>query len=159
MPQWAFLPLPRTVPQLFFPKSPSRMWLSPHFGPGQTDPATLISPASSIVTRINTVVMSAASMSKFLTQVKVSMAPFSPSSKTAKIFLSRIITNDSLAANPALKIVTDSHADLTKPSTIQVTYKDGKTLELKTDDIKVNDVLRQVGKHAKKLQEKEDATA
>ncbi|KAF8939238.1 hypothetical protein BGZ58_010321 [Dissophora ornata] len=103
--------------------------------------------------------MSAASMSKFLTQVKVSMAPFSPSSKTAKIFLSRIITNDSLAANPALKIVTDSHADLTKPSTIQVTYKDGKTLELKTDDIKVNDVLRQVGKHAKKLQEKEDATA
>ncbi|KAI7822132.1 hypothetical protein BC939DRAFT_454082 [Gamsiella multidivaricata] len=103
--------------------------------------------------------MSAASMSKFLTQVKVSMAPFSPASKTAKIFLSRIITSDATAANPTLKIVTDSHADVTKSATIHVTYKDGKTLDLKADDMKVNDVLRQVGKHAKKLQEKEDAAS
>ncbi|KAF8985807.1 39S ribosomal protein L44, mitochondrial [Entomortierella lignicola] len=103
--------------------------------------------------------MSAASMSKFLTQVKVSMAPFAPSSKTAKIFLSRIITSDSVAANPALKIVTDSHADVSKPATINVTYKDGKTLNLKASDMKVDDVLRQVGKHARKLQEKEDASS
>ncbi|ORZ12056.1 hypothetical protein BCR41DRAFT_308105 [Lobosporangium transversale] len=98
-------------------------------------------------------------MSKFLTQVKVSMAPFSPSSKTAKIFLSRIITNDALTVNPALKIVTDSHGDVSKPATIQVTYKDGKTLNLQAGEMKVNDVLRQVGKHARKLQEKEDAAA
>ncbi|KAF9968084.1 39S ribosomal protein L44, mitochondrial [Mortierella alpina] len=103
--------------------------------------------------------MSAASMSKFLTQVKVSMAPFSPASKSAKIFLSRIITNDSMTANPALKIVTQSHADVTKAPLISVTYKDGKTLDLQTGEMKVNDVLRQVGKHARKLQEKEDATA
>ncbi|KAF9925841.1 39S ribosomal protein L44, mitochondrial [Mortierella antarctica] len=103
--------------------------------------------------------MSAASMSKFLTQVKVSMAPFSPASKSAKIFLSRIITNDSMAANPALKIVTQSHADVTKAPQISITYKDGKTLDLQTGEMKVNDVLRQVGKHARKLQEKEDATA
>ncbi|KAG0369065.1 hypothetical protein BGZ54_000432 [Gamsiella multidivaricata] len=87
------------------------------------------------------------------------MAPFSPASKTAKIFLSRIITSDATAANPTLKIVTDSHADVTKSATIHVTYKDGKTLDLKADDMKVNDVLRQVGKHAKKLQEKEDAAS
>ncbi|CAO3572392.1 unnamed protein product [Mortierella alpina] len=103
--------------------------------------------------------MSAASMSKFLTQVKVSMAPFSPASKSAKIFLSRIITNDSMAANPALKIVTQSHANVTKAPLISITYKDGKTLDLQTGEMKVNDVLRQVGKHARKLQEKEDATA
>ncbi|KAF9565950.1 39S ribosomal protein L44, mitochondrial [Mortierella alpina] len=103
--------------------------------------------------------MSAASMSKFLTQVKVSMAPFSPASKSAKIFLSRIITNDSLAANPALKIVTQSHADVSKAPLISITYKDGKTLDLQSGEMKVNDVLRQVGKHARKLQEKEDATA
>ncbi|KAF9283866.1 39S ribosomal protein L44, mitochondrial [Mortierella alpina] len=103
--------------------------------------------------------MSAATMSKFLTQVKVSMAPFSPASKSAKIFLSRIITNDSMAANPALKIVTQSHADVTKAPLISITYKDGKTLDLQTGEMKVNDVLRQVGKHARKLQEKEDATA
>ncbi|KAF9365679.1 hypothetical protein BGX34_009014 [Mortierella sp. NVP85] len=103
--------------------------------------------------------MSAPSMSKFMTHIKVSMAPFSPSSKTTKIFLSRIITNGSMAANPALKIVTDSHADISKPSTIHITYKDGKTLDLKTDEMKINEVLRQVGKHAKKLQEKEDTVA
>ncbi|KAG0359120.1 39S ribosomal protein L44, mitochondrial [Podila minutissima] len=103
--------------------------------------------------------MSASSMSKFMTQVKVTMAPFSPTSKASKIFLSRIITNDALAANPALKIVTSSHADVNKAPTISVTYKDGKTLELQTGDMKVNDVLRQVGKHARKLQEKEDASA
>ncbi|KAG0305868.1 39S ribosomal protein L44, mitochondrial [Dissophora globulifera] len=103
--------------------------------------------------------MSAASMSKFLTQVKVSMAPFSPASKSAKIFLSRIITNDAIAANPALKIVTDSHADVSKSATIHVTYKDGKTLDINAGEMKVNDVLRQVGKHARKLQEKEDASS
>ncbi|KAF9954693.1 39S ribosomal protein L44, mitochondrial [Mortierella alpina] len=103
--------------------------------------------------------MSAASMSKFLTQVKVSMAPFSPASKSAKIFLSRIVTNDAMAANPALKIVTQSHADVTKAPQISIIYKDGKTLDLQTGEMKVNDVLRQVGKHARKLQEKEDATA
>ncbi|KAF9185258.1 hypothetical protein BGZ51_008623 [Haplosporangium sp. Z 767] len=103
--------------------------------------------------------MSAASMSKFLTQIKVSMAPFSPASKTSKIFLSRIITNDALAANPALKVILDSHADVTKAPLISVTYKDGKTLDLQAGDMKVNDVLRQVGKHARKLQEKEDATS
>lgn len=76
-----------------------------------------------------------------------------------RIFLSRIITSDSMAANPALKIVTDSHADVARGASISITYKDGKTLDLKTDDMKVNDVLRQVGKHARKLQEKEDATS
>ncbi|KAG0209958.1 39S ribosomal protein L44, mitochondrial [Mortierella sp. GBA30] len=103
--------------------------------------------------------MSAATMSKFLTQVKVSMAPFSPASKTAKIFLSRIITNDSMSANPTLKIVSDLHADVSKAPLISVTYKDGKTLDLQAGEMKVNDVLRQVGKHARKLQEKEDASS
>ncbi|KAG0343034.1 39S ribosomal protein L44, mitochondrial [Podila humilis] len=98
-------------------------------------------------------------MAKFLTQVKVTMAPFSPASKSSKIFLSRIITNASLTANPTLKIVTSSHADVNKAPSISVTYKDGKTLELQTADMKVNDVLRQVGKHARKLQEKEEASA
>ncbi|GJJ76419.1 large subunit ribosomal protein L53 [Entomortierella parvispora] len=103
--------------------------------------------------------MSAANMTRFLTQVKVTLAPFAPASKTSKIFLSRIITSDALAANPTLKIVTDSHADISKPPTISVTYKDGKTLDINAGDMKVNDVLRQVGKHARKLQEKEEANA
>ncbi|KAI8363708.1 hypothetical protein B0O80DRAFT_378394 [Mortierella sp. GBAus27b] len=98
-------------------------------------------------------------MSKFMTQIKVSMAPFAPTSKTAKIFLSRIITKGALAANPAIKIVTDSHADTSKPSSIHITYKDGKTLDLKTDEMKISEVLRQAGKHAKKLQEKEDMSS
>ncbi|KAG0255380.1 hypothetical protein BG011_005170 [Mortierella polycephala] len=102
--------------------------------------------------------MSAASMSKFLTQIKVSMAPFSPASKTAKIFLSRIVTNDALAVNPTLNVVMNSHADVTKAPLISITYKDGKTLDLQAGDMKVDDVLRQVGKHARKLQEKEDAS-
>jgi len=58
-----------------------------------------------------------------------------------------------------LKIVTSSHADINKAPTLSITYKDGKTLELQTGDMKVNDVLRQVGKHARKLQEKEDASS
>ncbi|KAF9411945.1 hypothetical protein BGZ94_001193 [Podila epigama] len=103
--------------------------------------------------------MSAPSMVKYMTQVKVTMAPFSPAAKSSKIFLSRIITNDALAASPALKIVTNSHADVNKAPTVSITYKDGKVLELKTGEMKVNDVLRQVGKHARKLQEKEDASS
>ncbi|KAF9920673.1 39S ribosomal protein L44, mitochondrial [Linnemannia zychae] len=103
--------------------------------------------------------MSAASLSKFMTQVKVSMAPFSPASKTAKIFLSRIVTNDALNVNPTMKIVTESHADLNKAPSIHITYKDGKTLELQPGEMKIDDVLRQVGKHARKLQEKEDASS
>ncbi|KAG0050885.1 39S ribosomal protein L44, mitochondrial [Gryganskiella cystojenkinii] len=103
--------------------------------------------------------MSATTMAKFMTQVKVTLAPFSPASKTSKIFLSRIITSDALTANPALKIITESHADVSKPPKITVTYKDGKTLDINAGEMKVNDVLRQVGKHTRKLQEKEEASA
>ncbi|KAF9584960.1 hypothetical protein BGW38_004484 [Lunasporangiospora selenospora] len=98
--------------------------------------------------------MSASSLAKFITQIKVSMAPFSPASKTSKM-----VTKDAIAANPALKVVTESHADVDKAPTLFVAYKDGKTLNLETGDMKINDVLRQVGKHARKLQEKEDASA
>ncbi|KAG0228243.1 39S ribosomal protein L44, mitochondrial [Actinomortierella wolfii] len=101
----------------------------------------------------------ASSLTRFLTNVKISMAPFSPASKSSKIFLSRIVTSDAINANPTLKIVTDTHADVNKPPVLSVTYKDGKTLELQTAEMNINDVLRQVGRHARKLQEKEDALA
>jgi hypothetical protein len=40
---------------------------------------------------------------------------------------------------------------------LNVKYKDGKTLELATSKFGINDVLHTFGKHAKKLQDAEDA--
>ncbi|KAI9229172.1 MAG: hypothetical protein DHS80DRAFT_22653 [Piptocephalis tieghemiana] len=88
--------------------------------------------------------------------IKLTFPPISFKAKSARIFLSRIQTEEAFQANPTCKITTD--LNLQAPdATVSVKYKDGKTMDLVTSTIPVQEVLSVFGKHAKKLQEAEDA--
>lgn len=76
--------------------------------------------------------------------------------------------------NPTIKIATDVLSDPTAPSKINVVYRksklnylyrnilinilgDGQKLALESDKMKINNILQVVNKHAKKLEEIEQA--
>ncbi|RUS20987.1 hypothetical protein BC937DRAFT_93893 [Endogone sp. FLAS-F59071] len=96
---------------------------------------------------------------KHINEVKVTLTPFNPNAKSSRLFLSRILTDEVKIDNPALKVSTSVMSDFNAIPSIHVTYRDGKKLDIHPGDMKVNDVLTLVNKHAKKLQEEQDANA
>jgi large subunit ribosomal protein L53 len=73
------------------------------------------------------------------------------------LFLNHINTDAARKVNPTIKIVTDVLNDPTAPSHIQVAYKDGQKLSLDADKMKISNIVQTVNKHAKKLEEIEEA--
>ncbi|KAI7869131.1 hypothetical protein BDF14DRAFT_1785154 [Spinellus fusiger] len=96
---------------------------------------------------------------KQLDQVRVTLSPFNAASKSTRLFLYRINTDTTRKLNPMMKITTQVMADPATASHISVVYRDGKTLSMATDSLKINHVLQVIGKHAKKLEEAEQAKA
>ncbi|KAL1919719.1 mitochondrial 54S ribosomal mL53 domain-containing protein [Calcarisporiella thermophila] len=99
---------------------------------------------------------------KYIDTLKISFSPFhsSPGTKSSRIFLSRVMTAKARLINPNLKLTT-SLLSGQAPSQILVTYRDGKKLEISPDksNMKIDDVLGLVNEHARKLQEKEEASS
>ncbi|ORY03618.1 hypothetical protein K493DRAFT_206840 [Basidiobolus meristosporus CBS 931.73] len=96
-------------------------------------------------------------MLKHIKEIKVHISPFNTKSKSARLFLSRIITNESKESNPNCKVVTNYLTDNKAPSNVQVVFRDGKQFDLRSNDMKIDDILTVVQKHSKKLQELEDS--
>jgi hypothetical protein len=92
--------------------------------------------------------------------------------------LNYVNTNGARKVNPTIKIATDVLSDPAAPSHIQVVYRkcesciccndmiaiikktvlgDGQKLALEGDKMKINNILQVVNKHAKKLEEIEQA--
>ncbi|RUP46008.1 hypothetical protein BC936DRAFT_147463 [Jimgerdemannia flammicorona] len=96
---------------------------------------------------------------KHINEVKVTLAPFSITAKSSRLFLARIMTDKARIANPALKVSTTILSDVDAKPSINVTYRDGKKLEVQAGEMNIDSVIMIVNKHAKKLQEEQDATA
>ncbi|KAG0174035.1 hypothetical protein DFQ28_008897 [Apophysomyces sp. BC1034] len=96
---------------------------------------------------------------KHITEVKLALSPFNITSKSSRLFLNRINTSESRKINPTIKINTSVLTDPKAPSTLQVIYRDGKQLDVKPDNLKIDNILQLVNKHAKKLDEAEQAKA
>ncbi|KAI9360178.1 hypothetical protein BD770DRAFT_46673 [Pilaira anomala] len=92
-----------------------------------------------------------------ITEIKVALAPFNAASKSSRLFLNRVNTNGARKVNPTIKINTSILSDVNAPSHIQVVYRDGQKLALEADKMKINNILQVVNKHAKKLEEIEQA--
>lgn len=94
-----------------------------------------------------------------------------------RLFLNRVNTNGARKVNPNIKINTNILSDPTAPSHIQVVYRkwtlfcskkyliltgeccigDGQKLAFEADKMKISNILQVVNKHAKKLEEIEQA--
>ncbi|KAG2220411.1 hypothetical protein INT45_000636 [Circinella minor] len=94
-----------------------------------------------------------------INNVKVSLSPFNKASKASRLFLNRVNTDEARRANPALKITATMLNDVQAPSRIDVVYRDGKTLGLDSDKLKIDNIVELVNKHAKKLEEAEQANS
>ncbi|KAI9496286.1 hypothetical protein BDB00DRAFT_758817 [Zychaea mexicana] len=96
---------------------------------------------------------------RHINDIKVSLSPFNTASKASRLFLNRVNTNEARKLNPALKITTTILSDAQAPSRIDVVYRDGKKLGLDTDKLKIDNIVELVNKHAKKLEEVEQANS
>ncbi|KAL0082223.1 hypothetical protein J3Q64DRAFT_1235786 [Phycomyces blakesleeanus] len=96
---------------------------------------------------------------KQINEVRIALSPFNTASKSSRLFINRISTNESRKLNPTIKIVTDVLADPKAESVINVLYRDGKTLKVESDKLKIDNLVQVVSKHAKKLEEAEQAKA
>ncbi|ORY96512.1 hypothetical protein BCR43DRAFT_491822 [Syncephalastrum racemosum] len=96
---------------------------------------------------------------RHITDIKVALAPFNKASKASRLFLNRLDTNDARKINPTMKISTSFLQDPKAASHIAVTYRDGKKLALDSDKLNIDTILEVVNKHARKLEEVEQANS
>ncbi|KAJ9062575.1 hypothetical protein DSO57_1009378 [Entomophthora muscae] len=90
-------------------------------------------------------------MLKYVTKIDIKFAPFNPNSGPAKYFLNQIYTDKNLESNPKCKINANVSSIFDTTPFVSVTFKDGKLLNLKTDNMKVKDIVSAVKKHSTKL--------
>ncbi|KAJ2510019.1 hypothetical protein GGI11_005647 [Coemansia sp. RSA 2049] len=96
------------------------------------------------------------SMLKQITKIRVAFCPFSKHSTSATVFLNQALSKKNSMANPScdIKIVTTDYS--TDPSTVDVTFKDGKKLNINAGELHGADIVAMVEKYATKLAQKED---
>ncbi|KAJ2466505.1 hypothetical protein GGI02_004349 [Coemansia sp. RSA 2322] len=105
-------------------------------------------------------------MLKQISSVRAAFCPFSKSSTSTKYVrrLARQLTRltgqiglvENITANPSCKIdvvTTDFAKD---PSTIDVTFKDGKKFHINGGKMNGDDIIAQVQKYSKRLSQQED---
>ncbi|KAJ2594618.1 hypothetical protein H4R99_005686 [Coemansia sp. RSA 1722] len=73
-----------------------------------------------------------------------------------KVFLNRVFSKKNQAANPMCQIDVVTTAFAKDPSSIAVTFKDGKKMQINGADMNGDDIITQVEKYSKKLSQKED---
>ncbi|KAI9320885.1 hypothetical protein BX666DRAFT_1851842 [Dichotomocladium elegans] len=96
---------------------------------------------------------------RHINEIKIAISPFNKASKASRLLLNRVNTDEARKLNPAIKITTQFLQDATAPSRVDVTYRDGKTLGLDSDKLNIDNLVELVNKHAKKLEEAEQANS
>ncbi|CAG8548864.1 5234_t:CDS:2 [Ambispora leptoticha] len=69
------------------------------------------------------------------------------------------MTDESRLLNPHIKINTTVSTDINEKPSINVTFRDGKTLDFAHETMKIDDVLKVLQKHARKLRDIEEANS
>ncbi|ORX58880.1 hypothetical protein DM01DRAFT_1381523 [Hesseltinella vesiculosa] len=96
-------------------------------------------------------------LARHINEIKVALSPFNLSSKSAKLLLNRINTNEARKANANIKIISHVLNDPKAPSKIDVVYRDGNKLSVDSDQFNIDSLVLLVNKHAKKLEEADQA--
>ncbi|KAJ3297105.1 hypothetical protein HDU79_004712 [Rhizoclosmatium sp. JEL0117] len=91
----------------------------------------------------------------FVDKLAINFAPIAKSSRSARTFLFQITADGHKDLNPKLALAVNQNDSIRKPS-IEVTYRDKKHLIIESGSLKVADIMRDIQKHAKKLQLEED---
>ncbi|CCG83243.1 protein of unknown function [Taphrina deformans PYCC 5710] len=90
-------------------------------------------------------------ITKYLAAVDAQIVPFSrKTSKSTKLFLSLLMKESAKQANNT-KITTKLHDLRTPTSTLKVTYKDGKVVEVDAGQLRISDLVNQINAHSKSL--------
>ncbi|ORY08202.1 39S ribosomal protein L53/MRP-L53-domain-containing protein [Clohesyomyces aquaticus] len=93
-------------------------------------------------------------ITRFLTDVRVKFNPFSPRSKSARIFLSLMPPN---ARADGMKIESKMLPRASKdPATLALKFKDGKEMNLDLEKMRITEVTEQVDRHSRQLARKEE---
>ncbi|KAI8992258.1 hypothetical protein BDB01DRAFT_777743 [Pilobolus umbonatus] len=94
---------------------------------------------------------------KQIAEIKVAISPYNIASKSSRLFINHVNTNGARKLNPTLKLTTNILSNPTAPSKIEVVYRDGQKMALDTDKMKIGSIVQVINKHAKKLEEIEQA--
>ncbi|GBB90046.1 hypothetical protein RclHR1_16910004 [Rhizophagus clarus] len=95
-------------------------------------------------------------MLKYINKVDIKFAPFSPSAKSSRLFLARIMTDKARLANPNAIINTTVLSDPKEDSAISIIYRDGKKLYIRPGNKNIDEVLNIVNKYLRRLKEDDD---
>ncbi|KAI9506000.1 hypothetical protein BX070DRAFT_187204 [Coemansia spiralis] len=95
-------------------------------------------------------------MLKQITNIRVAFCPFSQHSTSARVFLNRVFSKKNNQANPTCQIDVVTTNFVKDPATVDVTFKDGKKLNINAGELRGDDIIAQVEKYANKLRQKED---
>ncbi|KAJ3016176.1 UNVERIFIED_CONTAM: hypothetical protein HDU68_012378 [Siphonaria sp. JEL0065] len=94
-------------------------------------------------------------MFPYIDKIALSFAPVAKNARSARTFLYQITADRHRDANPKMVLAVNQSDAVRKP-TIEILYRDKKKLVLETSNLKVADIMRDIQKHAKKLQLEED---
>jgi len=94
-------------------------------------------------------------ITRFITEVSAVFNPFSPRSKTARLFLSFLPPD----ARHTMKVTTKLLPRVsTEPSFVQLKFKDGKQMTLDTEKLGIKGVQEEVDRHSRILNRQEELT-
>ncbi|KAF6805519.1 mitochondrial ribosomal protein L44 (39S ribosomal protein L53/MRP-L5) [Colletotrichum musicola] len=93
-------------------------------------------------------------ITKFMTEITTKFNPFSPTARSARLFLSFIPPN-ARASGMAIKTVLLPRTSKESPS-LSVKFKDGKEMTLDVERMGIKSIIEEVDRHSRGLQKKAD---
>ncbi|PHH70371.1 hypothetical protein CDD82_7170 [Ophiocordyceps australis] len=95
-------------------------------------------------------------ITKFLTDVSVKFNPFSPCSKSARLFLTQLPPKFRSQGNTISAKVLPRESSET--SSLKLKFKDGKEINFDCANINIKSVVEEVNRHSRQLQKAADLT-
>ncbi|KAK2002271.1 hypothetical protein LX36DRAFT_652486 [Colletotrichum falcatum] len=95
-------------------------------------------------------------ITKFMTEVTTRFNPFSPTSKSARLFLS-FIPPTARSSGMAIKTVLLPRTS-TEPPSLFVKFKDGKEMKIDCEKMPIKSIIEEVDRHSRGLQKQSDLT-
>ncbi|KAF2468096.1 uncharacterized protein BDR25DRAFT_57659 [Lindgomyces ingoldianus] len=93
-------------------------------------------------------------ITRFLTDVRLKFNPFSPRSKSARLFLSLIPPSARVDGMKIESKMLPRHSK--EPASLALKFKDGKEMDLELDKMRITEVMERVDRHSRLLARKEE---
>ncbi|KAK1986397.1 39S ribosomal protein L53/MRP-L53 [Colletotrichum cereale] len=93
-------------------------------------------------------------ITKFMTEITTKFNPFSPTAKSARLFLS-FIPPTARSSGMAIKTVLLPRTS-TEPPSLFVKFKDGKEMSIDCEKMGIKNIIEEVDRHSRGLQKQAD---